>query len=189
MSVPTPDNQHFSEKTLKGFLLQNVDLNTKNPAVRELNGHLIRRVDVFWNDVVEPLQKAGKFNGNKINWYFEVYKEGIDAHKLRNNPFDFISVNAENVEKLVRFFQGKTLDEYLALGTSFLTNSYSMLSSWMRDQMIFMRLEHIYSSDNPYDWVLRAEEEENGIMDQKPDLVPGLIDVLQNLNLIISKRY
>lgn len=189
MSIPNPDNQHFSEKTLKGFLLQNVDLNTQNPAVRELNNHLIHRVDVFWNDVVVPLQKNNKFNGNKINWYFEVYKEGIDAHKLHNNPFDFIQVNEENIEKLVKFLKDKTLEEYLNLGTSFLTNAYSMLSSWMRDKMVFMRLEHIYNTDSPYDWIVRAEKEENGIMDKQPDLVPGLIDILHNLNLIISKRY
>jgi len=189
MSFPDLENQQFSEKTLKGFLLKNVSPNTNNnPAIQQLNNFLVQRVDTFWDQVIKPLQSNGTFDGNKINWYFEIYKEGLDARKLGTNPFTFAEIRDDQVQKLVEFYKDMTLREYIALGTSFLSNSYSMLTAWIRDQMVLLRLEHIYSSTNPLDWIHRAEEEENGIMAQKPDQVEGLIDVINNIGLIMSHR-
>ena len=189
MNIPDLDNQQFSEKTLKGFLLKNVDPNTNgNPALQQLNAYLVKRVDEFWTTVVEPLRKDGSFDGNKINWYFEIYKEGLDARRLGANRFDFVDISEQQVRDLVASFDGKTLSEYIGLGTSYLSNSYSMLSAWIRDQMVLLRLEHIYSSEDPLDWIRRAEAEEEGVMAKKPDQVEGLIEVLNNISLIISRR-
>ena len=188
MDFPGLDNQQFSEKTLKGFLLKNIDLNTQNPAIRNLNQFLIQRVDKFWVDIVEPLHQQEKFNGNKINWYFEIYKEGIEAHKVAANPFTFFEITEKQIHDIVKFYKDKTLREYIELGTSFLSNSYSVLSSWVRDQLVLLRLEHIYASEKPSDWIIRAEAEEQGIMKQQPDVVPGLMDVVNNISLIMSRR-
>jgi hypothetical protein len=188
MSFPGLDNQQFSEKTLKGFLLKNLDLGNNNPSVQQLNAFLVKRVDEFWDQVVVPLCSDDKFDGNKINWYFEIYKEGLDARRLGAHPFTFFEIQESEIRKLVDFYNGKTLNEYIELGTSFLSNSYSMLTAWIRDQMVHLRLEHIYSSTNPVDWINRAEEEEKGIMDKKPDQVEGMVEVINNIGLIMSRR-
>nr|QBK87132.1 MAG: uncharacterized protein LCMAC201_00340 [Marseillevirus LCMAC201] len=187
MDFPGLDNQQFSEKTLKGFLLKGIDPNSKNPAVQSLNIFCIHRVDKFWVDVIEPLCQKGTFDGNKINWYFEIYKEGIEAHKVSANPFTFIEIKEEQIRDVIKFYDNKTLKQYLELGTSFLSNSYTLLSSWVRDQMVLLRLEHIYSSENPCDWIICAETEEHGIMKQQP-IIPGLMDIVNNISLIMSRK-
>lgn len=188
MNLPIPENQNFSEKTLKGFLLKNIELNSKNQTIQELNKFLIERVDEFWDQIVVPLQEQRAFDGNKINWYFEIYKEGLDARRLGDHPFTFVEIKQDQVQELVNFYKDKTLKQYIMLGTSFLSNSYTMLSSWIRDQMVLLRLKEIYSSSLPVDWIKRAEEEEHGVMDQKPDQIKGLTDVLMNIQLIISRQ-
>lgn len=189
MSFPTPDNQKFSDKTLKGFLLKGINFDSKNPAVQELNTFMVKRVDDFWETVVEPLRKTGNFDGNKINWYFQIYKEGRDARKLSVNPFPYNQMTNDQVTEIVEFFQNKTLREYLELGTSYLTNTYASLSAWVRDQLILLRYKEIYSSEDPLDWISRAQEEEKGVMQKQVTEIPGLIDVINNIGLIISNRY
>ena len=188
MNIPQLDNQNFSETTLKGFLLKNLDLKTKHPVVQQVNACLVKRVDDFWNTVVVKLQKEEKFDGNKINWYFEVYKEGIDAHKLKEHPFPFFQVQDETIEEIVAFYKDKTLEQYVELGTSFLSNSYSLLSSYLRDKTVLQRLEHIYGSLDPYDWIVTAEKEDRGVMSQQPDINPVVLDLIKNIGLIMSKR-
>ncbi len=188
MEVPDPSNQQFSEKTLKGFLLKNVDPNAKSEDIQELNKFLVARVDAFWDVVMVPLRKAENFNGNKLNWYFEIYKEGVEAYKVKENPFTFLRISQEEIAEIVKFYDGKILLEYVDLGVSFLSNTYTLLTSWIRDEMIMMRLEHIYSSSDPYDWIVRAEKEEYGVMMQKPTSIPGLVDVINNIGLIMSRR-
>ena len=182
------ENQKFSEKALKGFLLKNVDPTTKDPAIQELNNYLVERVDTFWDTVVTPLSANGRFDGNKINWYFEIYKEGLEAQKLHSHPFTFINITQEQIDQLIKLFEGRTLREYLELGTSFLSNSYTLLSASLRDQLILTRLKHIYNSDHPVDWICQAEEEEEGIMKQTGENSEELISILNNISLIISRR-
>jgi len=187
MDRPTPNNQQFSEKTLKGFLLKNVDPTTTSPIVQLLNQYLIQRVDIFWNTVIVPLCKETKFNGNKINWYFEIYKEGLEAHKVNAHPFTFVNVSEEKIKEIVNFFEEKTILQYLELGTSFLSNCFSLLSSWYRDQLVLTRLKHIYYGDDPYQWILRAEAEEHGVMKQRV-AVKEVADIIRTIELIISRR-
>lgn len=182
------DNQEFSERTLKGALLQNVDLKTKNPTIQTLNHFLVKRVDEFWDTVVIPLKKLDKFDGNKIKWYFNVYKEGIDAHKLNENPFTFINISNDEIAEIVKFYKDKTLTDYINLGNSYLTNTYTLLTSAVRDHLMLYRMEHIYNSSEPYEWILKAEEEEHGAMEHKGDLPEGVENVLQNIGLLMSKR-
>ncbi len=188
MNIPTVDNQQFSEQTLKGFLLKNVDVTKKDPVIKLLNNYLIQRVDDFWDTVIVPLRRESKFDGNKINWYFEIYKEGLEAHKVSENPFKFVNITKDNVKETVRFLKDKTVIQYLDLGTSFLTSCFSLLSSWYRDQLVLKRLEHIYGNSDPYKWIIRAEEEENGIMREQTGDTPEVSKILNNIGLIISHR-
>ena len=181
------DNQKFSEKTLKGFLLKNVNPSPQTATDNTLNKYLRDRVDKFWIDVVIPLRSQGKFDGNKINWYFEIYKEGLEARKVGEHPFMFIEIHKDKVEEIVKFYANKTLEEYLALGTSFLSNSYAIMNSWMRDQMILQRLNHLYSSERPADWILAAELDEKGLMQQQETL-PGLSDAIKNIGMLMARR-
>lgn len=185
------DNQQFSEKTLKGFLLKNVNPNTKIPAVHQLNKFLVERVDKFWDDVVVPLQKDNHFDGNKIQWYFEIYKEGHEAKKVKNHPFIYLETSQDKLEELISTFQGKTVEEYIDFGTSYLSNAYTLLTSWKRDMLVLKRLETIYSSSNPCHWIYAAEKDEkneNGVMRGIDCGIKGLDDVTNNIGLIISRR-
>lgn len=182
------DTQKFSDKTLKGFLLKNLDPAPKTELAAQLNYYITRRVDDFWEDVVMPLKTSGGFDGNKINWYFEIYKEGYEAKKLALHPFCFNVLQREQVMGLVQFLETKDVMEYLELGTSFLSNAYTLLSSWIRDQMIALRLEHIYNSGNPLDWILRAEQEERGVMSQKAMDADIIYPILNTIGAIMSRR-
>ena len=182
------DNQTFTETTLKGFLLKNVDLETNNPTIIQLNKFLIARVDQFWVDVVLPLRKMGKFDGNKVNWYFEIYKEGVEARKLNNVLFLIMPINESQITSLVLFYKDKTLYEYINLGTSFLANSFAVLSAWTRDQLLYKRLHAIYNDESPVNWIVRAEAEEHGIMSEKECSIEGLDLILKNIGLLMSRR-
>ena len=188
MDFSNLDNQNYSETTLKGFLLKNVDPKTSDPNVRELNNFLVKRVDRFWEEVIVPLRNNKHFDGNKINWYFQIYKEGHDARKLANHPFTFASIDRKTVEDLTNYLREKTVTEYLELGTSFLSNSFTLLSSWLRDQLVYKRLQTIYVSDDPCDWILRAEEEENGTMSDNTCDIDGLTNVIRNIGTLMSRR-
>jgi hypothetical protein len=188
MNIPGFDNQNFSEKTLKGILLQNVDRKSKDPMVIKLNQFLIERVDIFWDQIVIPLKYKNKFNPNKITWYFNIYKEALEARKVKNNPFNKINITVEQIVDLVNFYNEKTIDQYIELGTSFLANTLSILTSWLRDQTILMRLETVYNSSDPVQWILQAEAEERGIMSKKPDGLPELETVIKNISFIMSRR-
>lgn len=188
MDIPPLNEQTFSETTLKGILLNNVDRKSKDPHIIILNKYLISRVDHFWDNVVVPLKNEGVFDGNKINWYFQIYKEGYEAKKVHNNKTLF-NLSKDEIQNLVDFLKDKTLNEYLELGTSFLANSYALLTSWIRDQMIVERLEYIYIGDDPVIWVHKAEKEEEYMASNfDKDIVPGLNDILKNVGLIISRR-
>lgn len=189
MSFPGLENQKFSEKTLKGFLLKNLEQNPKSDGDKALNYHLIKRVDEFWDKVVTPLQSSDNFDGNKINWYYEIYKEGLEAKKLAVQPIVLYNISENTISEIITLFKDRTLGEYLELGTSFLSNVYAILSSRIRDQMVQVRLKHIYYSENPRDWVTRAEDEENGVMNQQPENIKDLVDIVNNISLIISRRY
>lgn len=187
MNVLLPEQQ-FSEKTLKGFLLKNVDIGSKDSTIYLLNEFLIKRVDEFWDSVVIPLKALSKFNGNKINWYFEIYKEGLEARKVAKNPFLFVGITTDKIQSMVVFFKEKSPLEYIDLGTSFLSNCFSLLTSWYRDQLILKRLKTIYSSNSPHEWILTAEKEEHGIMSEQVTSIPEVAAILNTIKLILSKR-
>jgi hypothetical protein len=187
MDFPNIDNQHYSEKTLRGFLLKNLNSNPRTPADREINDYLIRKVDIFWDEVVVPLRKDGRFDPAKINWYFEIYREGSEARKVQKYPFEFLHIDEDMINKIIRRLKDLTLQEYVELGSSYLSNAHLLLSAWLRDRLVLTRLEHIYCSDEPYKWIIRAEEEENGVMKQGLD-VPDLPEVLSKIGLILSRR-
>ena len=187
-SVPTPENQEFSETTLKGFLLKNIDRKTDNPTILAINKILIAQVDRFWEAIVVPLRKSKQLNGNKINWYFQIYKEGYEARKLALHPFTAMVCDEATVKSIIESFKDKTLTEYIELGTSYLANAASILNAWIRDQTLLKRLATVYKSDNPYDWVIAAEKEEHGVMKESVGNVPGLRETLNNITILLAKR-
>ena len=188
MEIPTPENQTFSEKTLKGFLLKGVDPKSTNPTIQMINKILTKQVDAFWEAVVVPLRKGGKLDGNKINWYFQIYKEGYEARKLVVHPFTAMVCDRESIVKIVREYEGKTIQQYLELGTSYLSNTLSILNAWSRDQLLMKRLTTIYKSDNPVDWIMTAEKEEHGIMKENTLDIQGLRELVQNITLLLARR-
>lgn len=187
-TVPTPDNQDFSDTTLKGFLLKGIDKKSDNPTILALNKILTAQVDRFWEAVVIPLRKSKQLNGNKINWYFQIYKEGYEARKLAVHPFTAMTCDEATVKGIIEEFKDKTLPEYIELGTSYLANAAAILNAWTRDQTLLKRLATIYSSDQPHEWIIAAEREERGIMKDTAGNVPGLRETLNNITILMAKR-
>lgn len=187
-SVPTPENQDFSDSTLKGFLLKGIDKKSDNPTIIAINKILIAQVDRFWESVVIPLRKSKRLNGNKINWYFQIYKEGYEARKLVLHPFTAMTCDEATVKSIIAGFQGKTLTEYIELGTSHLANAAAILNAWVRDQTLLMRLKTVYNSDSPHEWIITAEKEENGVMKDTHGNIPGLRETLNNISILLAKR-
>lgn len=185
MDIPEFNNPKFSEQTLKGFLLKHIEPNSTNPEVQELNHYQISRVDRFWESVIKPLEKEGKFDGNKIQWYFEIYKEGLEAHKSREHA---TSIPDEKVDEIVEKLRGLKITEFIELGTSFLSNSFALLTAWVREKLIVYRLKHIYHSDSPIDWIHRAEAEEEGAMKQTIEGAEEVQEVMRKIALIMHHR-
>jgi hypothetical protein len=186
--VPSPLNQEFSDSTLKGLLLANVDRTTQNETVLTLNKILIKRVDTFWEKIVIPLKSQKKFDGNKIKWYFSIYREGLEARKTITTPFLFLNVTSSDIEHVLAFYKNKTLAQYLDFGICFLSNTLSLLTNWSRDNLMIKRLEKIYTTDNPLQWITTAEAEEHGAMSDKGEF-PEIFSIINNIQLIMSRRY
>jgi hypothetical protein len=183
---PIIDEQEFSEQTLKGYLLKNVDPTNTNPIVQKINKYLTDRVELFWVEVVGPLREQNRFDPNKLMWYYEIYREGLDANKLVNNKLNLFEFNRKQVEELVKYFESLTFEQHLQLGTSILSNSYMLLSSWLRDDGLVYRYNSIYKDHQPHEWIIMCEDTPD-IM-KNSDTVAALPTVLKNISLIIAKR-
>lgn len=186
MALELCDNQQFSEKTLKGYLLKNCNPNATDPSEKALNVFLTGRVDKFWDDVVNPLRKYHSFDGNKIAWYFEIYKEGMEARKLGNGCSNGSTGDDEQVQKIVAHLEKKTIMEYIELGKSFLCNAHMVLIAYKRDKQLLHRLRHIYASDSPVDWITTADREEKGLMNMVEDLTP-VNNIIRNIGMLITR--
>lgn len=187
LETPVFQNQEFSEQNLKGFLLKNVDQNSNNPHIIELNKFLINRVEQFWKDIVIPLKEEQNFNPHKINWYFEIYKEGLESKKVQNHPFKLLKVSETDIKNLISEFDEKTLEQYLEKGMHYLSTVYSILSIWKRDTLLQRRSENIYDSPEPISWIHCAEEKED-LMKNEVKNLSQLDNLLQNISLLMAKK-
>ena len=185
---PELGKQTINDNNLRGFLLKNVNSQTQHPHEKLLNQFLENRVNMFFTSVVEPLRTMNHFNQDKIQWYFAIYKEGLEAYKVQANPFTFLNVSRDQINEIVLFLKDKDLLALCELGASFLTNAYTALTGYFRDQLVLVRLDTIYKSDKPVDWILIAEKEEDGLMKQNVDTVPEVHDVIQKITFLMNKR-
>lgn len=184
-----PIDQQFSEKTLKGFLMKNVQPGAQDPRVKDLNSYLVARVDRFWDDVAVPLIKNGVFNPEKIVWYYEIYKEGIEARRVNQNPFVHVPVTQEIIDNIVDELLVLNVPELCDLGGTYLSSAYTVLCSWYRDELISKRYRLLYVSENPVDWITSAQAEEDGLMMMSAtEGKPEVTDLLTRIGLIISRR-
>ena len=188
-SVLSANRQDYTEQTLKKFLLDNLSNVPGNPTLSAMDLYLTNRVNTFWTRVAKPLKEKDTFDGNKIKWYFEIYKEGVRAHAMKQNPFVYLVITPENIEGLLKIFKEKTLIDYIGLGTSFLSDAYSLMLAWSRDQRLIKRLETIYASENPLDWILAAEREEAGVMRETATSYPEIQSIMNNIQLVLSKEF
>lgn len=188
MSIPHIE-QTYTDTTLKGFILRNLRPNPNNdPALKAANDYLNTSVDNFWNDVVVPLREKGSFVPDKINWYFEIYKEALEVRKANAVPFPFGMVGDSEVDEIKEMFENAEMKDYIEMGTSTLSTVYSLLTNWLTRKASAMRLEKLYYSNTPVDWILKAEEEEHGIMSQKPSGTEDIMPILSKIGLIMSMK-
>jgi len=166
----------FKDLSCKG--LQNSEL------LEILNNHINEKLERFWEKVVIPLEQEGLFNPNKLRWYFEVYKEGIEANRVINNIFPFINISDNVVNDIISFYNHKTIEEYMELGSTYLSNTFMVLSAWYRNQMIMKRLKYIYKSEKPVEWIKEAEKEEWGKMTETVTLSPELYKIMENIKIL-----
>lgn len=176
---------NMKKSDMNRLLTKNVDLRSQDPKVIDVNNFITERVNTFLNEVVDEIPD---FDCNKLEWYFEIYKEGLEIHKFLNNNHPMIQITGQNIRSITEYFAGKTIEEYLALGLNYLTTVYSVLSTFIRNELINHRAATIYLTNNPVEWIKTAVSEERGEMSKKPEELEDVINVVSNIGLIISRR-
>lgn len=188
MSLPNIE-QNYTDSNLRGFLLKGLKPNQgKNPDIAAANEYLTDSVDRFWRDIVEPLREKESFNPDKILWYFEIYKEGLEIRRAAEKPCRFGQILDSDVEEIKKEFFELEFKDYLDLGNTYLANVYTVLTRWLGNRASKMRLANIYNSDAPVEWILTAEKEERGLMEQKPEGTDDIMPIIGKIGLIISMK-
>lgn len=182
-----PDTQDLSTNQIKKLLTKNLS-KSDDDRVKLLNSYILVLIENFCEHIVEPLKTSNTYDNNKTMWYFQIYKEGLEAKKMLKNisDFDFLEIKESQIQKLVAFLSNKDILEYCELGSSFLGKAFTLISAWYRDKLLYNRLKTIYESDIPTDWIKNAEYKDK-IMDLNINNLPELKLIMENLNIIIGK--
>jgi len=182
-----PDTQELSTNQIKKLLTKNLS-KSDDDRVKLLNSYILVLIENFCDQVVDPLKNINQFDNNKTLWYFQIYKEGLEAKKLlkHNTEFEFLEIKENQIQKLVDFLASKDIIEYCELGSGFLGKAFTLISSWYRDKLLYNRLQTIYQSENPIDWIKNAEYKDK-IMELNINNLPELKLIMDNLNIIIGK--
>lgn len=150
-----PDKQKLSEASVKKMLLKNlIPIKAANGDERklqvytEINNFLKERVETFLKILPEDT------NPNKIEWYFEIYKEGYDI--LNENKLSKRS--EEEIKDLIASFKNKSITDYCKMGSCFLADVFATLSAYYRDKLLEDRLKTVYTCSDPKVWFENAEE-------------------------------
>lgn len=182
-----PDTQELSTNQIKKLLTKNLS-KSDDDRVKLLNSYILVLIENFCDQVVDPLKNINQFDNNKTLWYFQIYKEGLEAKKLlkHNTEFEFLEIKENQIQKLVDFLSSKDIIEYCELGSGFLGKAFTLISAWYRDKLLYNRLKTIYQSENPIDWIKNAEYKDK-IMELNINNLPELKLIMDNLNIIIGK--
>ena len=186
------EEQTYTDNNLKGFLLSKNNIhmfkNSNDTLIQEGVTVYENRVDNFMKDVVEPLKQENKLNVDKLQWYYEIYKEAQEARKVKTQSLFDKDISHELIQSLIQTLKDKNVEELLSYGTSYISTAFSLISSWYRDMMILSRLDTLYYSEDPVEWIKKAEENEKDIMEINVDSDPSTRQLLHKMSLIMKLK-
>ena len=161
-----PDKQRLSLAALRAQLLKNlINIPSNVPehkavVYREINKFLESKVDKFL--LLVNYDTLENFNPNKIEWYYEIYKEGLEVSAslgpIMDNDLEI------KVKEIIDFLSPKSITEFCEMGSTRLSEYFVVLSSWCRDKLIEHRRKTIYNSLDPLMWIKNAEDQDQGAM-------------------------
>lgn len=178
------NQQEYTDDMIRGIIQQSWNVNTMTDEIKDV---LNTRLEAFMNEVVTPLRSMKVFDANKTHWYWAVYKEGIEAKKAQKTTFSKDYMPESLINKIVKDHEKKTVTELIELGTGYLSSLFSTITGFHRDNLIIQRLNVLYYSANPVDWIL-ASEKENGVMETNVMSHPETSQLLSNISMIMKHR-
>lgn len=187
-SKPTMENESskVDPNAIQNSLI--VNLPQENPESKGLRDFLLERVANFYKDVVEPMnERDSTFPMGKTRFFFEIYKEGLEANKLYNDHTfsKFFTITEEEVNNLVAFVNKTDFKQLCELGSSFVINSFFTLQNWCRDIFLIERYSLVYGNGSkPLDWIDAVVENEK--IFQSIVMPEDVTAAIQKLDVIIK---
>ena len=166
---------------IKKRLIGNIDQNSADNRVRILHKYLSNLVDSFYEKVIIPLQAEKKFMADHLEYYYEIYKEGVEVDKITKSNFN--EPQKEMVEKLIAELKKKSFEELIHLGTTYLADCSKIITQWHRFELFRKRYSRIYNNEHPHMWILNAQHENAFAIDIDKDTSY----ILSSINLILEK--
>jgi len=181
-----PVNQPISDSNLRASLLGKVDIGSSDPVVKALTHHKTTNIDEFWEKLVVPMREKGNFDQNKIKWYFEVYRAGAGT-KYGDGDSSIFGISDEKVRTIVDHLSSLELDDYFKLNSHYLTNCGLFLTSWINYKKSQQRLDTIFKSDDPCDWITEMEK----FTKENPetftiDMAPEVSKILEKVQIVMT---
>jgi len=179
----------MSLNDIKGVLLQHVNKfsNSKDALTHKGIDIAKKQADTFINEVIQPLMEQDSFDPNKITWYYAIYKEAKNAKKIKELDFFGDPFYKNSIHRLIEELNGKSIEDLLTYGTSYLATAYSLISSYNRDMLAVARLDTLYKGDDPLQWIKNAETNQD-ILQYNIDSDENTKELLHHLSLILNLR-
>lgn len=153
----------------------------QNDELMDIRQNLMDRIDTFISDVVMKLDNVTVENSL---YFFEIYKEGLEAIKLTETEYHPIDFNEHSVRRIINLLKGLTLTEMSNLGLVYLSDCYTLLTGYLRNKVTKMRYDTIYSVSPPNEWIAKissvTKEEMAEFVDQ------DVQEIIQNIKIITT---
>ncbi len=200
-----PDKQKLSVSSIKAELLKNlIPINDKTvppgkegsekklKVYTEFNSFLQKRVDAFV-EIISLLEVLQEVNPNKIPWYYEIFKEGLEMFNDKAGKYA-MDLDFQEMWTMVDDLSKMSTEEMCALGQNCLTDIFAQISAWYRDTLLRYRKEKVYNSKSPLEWFKAAEENDEVLMKtitgnlEGLNIHPDVTKVLDMIQLLRSRK-
>lgn len=178
-------SETIEDSQIKNSIIMNLP-KPGNPVTDPLRTACLAMVETFFRDIVQPMRERGGYPVSKTNWFFSLYREGIEATRLatqRNIFSDYVTIDKLAIESLVQRVNDTPLDELYGYGASFTANAMNVINGWYRDQAVLERYNLIYSTGDPLTWIDVISENESILKYTFPEPV---MSAMERLSLIMK---
>jgi len=120
-----------------------------DPRVKKARVYIESQIEKFIEQVVVPL--GNDFDFKNLDKYWGIYREGCESRKIQ--PVIFNRPSQEQINQLIVLLNTDNIENLFSMGYTFLSDAYTTLNVYIREEMTKKRLETCFKSDNPVDWV------------------------------------